>query len=132
MKIPCGGFQLNDNDFKFNDNDELSLQQSGGSGGDNVAYAHFTYDNDANKYVCDMTFSDLSDYWSDDVPVIGVMQGYELPMISMDAFNNIATFQLFNVVSGTLSVHTITYSQDGINDAFDSYDLSTLVVNDGE
>ena len=33
MKIPCGGFQLNDNDFKFNDNGELSLQQSGGSGG---------------------------------------------------------------------------------------------------
>ena len=32
MKIPCGGFQLNDNDFKFNDNGELSLQQSGGSG----------------------------------------------------------------------------------------------------
>lgn len=34
MKIPCGGFELNSDDFKFNDNGELSLQQSGGSGGD--------------------------------------------------------------------------------------------------
>lgn len=34
MKIPCGGFELNSDDFKFNENNELSLQQSGGSGGD--------------------------------------------------------------------------------------------------
>ncbi|MBQ3502252.1 MAG: hypothetical protein IJA72_01125 [Clostridia bacterium] len=34
MKIPCGGFELNSDDFKFNDNGELSLYQSGDSGGD--------------------------------------------------------------------------------------------------
>ena len=38
MKIPCGGFQLNDNDFKFNDNGELSLVSEGGGGSGDAGY----------------------------------------------------------------------------------------------
>lgn len=97
----------------------------------NVVYAYFTYDNDADKYVCDMTFPDLYSYFNNNIPVIGVMEGYELPMINIDGFNNIAIFQSLYVLSGELSVHTVTYNRDGINDAFVSYDLSTLVVSDG-
>lgn len=38
MKIPCGGFQLNSNDFKFNDNGELSLVSEGGGGSGDAGY----------------------------------------------------------------------------------------------
>ena len=131
MKVPCGGFNFNDEQFDIN-NDTVSLKDGGSSGsGCDSVYAHFTYDHDANEYVCDMTLSDLYGYFNNNIPVIGVMEGYELPMIQMDGFNNIAIFQASRVLSGTLSVHTVTYSRDGINETGDSYDLSTLVVNDG-
>lgn len=133
MKIPCGGFELNSDDFKFNDNGELSLQQSGGSGGggDNVAYAHFTYDTDADEYVCDMAVSDITDYFVNNIPVIGVKDGYEFTLTGLDAFNNIVTFQLFAVLDNELYVSTVTYSRDGINATDKTYDLSTLVSADG-
>lgn len=38
MKIPCGGFELNSDDFKFNDNGELSLVSEGGGGSGDAGY----------------------------------------------------------------------------------------------
>lgn len=38
MKIPCGGFELNSDDFKFNDSGELSLVSEGGGGSGDAGY----------------------------------------------------------------------------------------------
>ena len=96
-----------------------------------IAYVHFTYDDDTSAYICDTTVADIATYNSKNIGVVGLMSGSMIPLISLDVFNNIAIFQVRSILSNEMSVHTVTYGRDGITETFDTYDLSSLVVSDG-